>query len=124
MYSEKGIVYSDGGKYLKKKGRNVFGFAVPGIEEDFEELDVTLDDIRWRDGLIVFTDDHLAVNPPSSMKRDDIIRKIIKTRYSNDDQIATILNGRDEEMERMQGWRNFAKSVAGAIEAMEGGVSK
>ena len=110
MYEKDGIVYSDGYKYLKHKTERVVGFAVPGKAEDFEEADVDMSTLTV-DSDTVTLNGTLKIGI-SGWNHKSIKRKVIVSRYSNDDQIAIMLNGDEKSMQRMQRWREFADEVS------------
>lgn len=110
MFEKDGVVYSDGYKYLKHKTESVVGFAVPGKAEDFEEADVDMSTLTV-DSDTVTLNDMLKIGI-GEWSHKAIKLKIIASRYSNDDQIAIMLNGDEVAMQRMQKWREFADEVA------------
>lgn len=71
------------------------------IEEDFEEVDNSgfecIDNV-WYDF--------------RNMSYTAIKTFIIKLHYSNDDQIAIMLNNDEAKMKEMQEWREYASEVA------------
>lgn len=110
MYSKDGKVYSDAYKYLKHKEKPIVGFSVPGDESDFEEKDIDF-------STMVTDGDNITLNSCLRFIIGDhthkgIKTKVVKTRYSNDDQLAVMLNGDEESLQRMQKWREFAEEVA------------
>lgn len=127
MYTKKGKCYSDAGKYLVS-GVTV-GFELPAELEDISEVAVDLTDmeIRVASGMSVAVCSaercsflvRTSENEPVDYAR--LKREIVKMRYSNDDQIAIILN-RDEgdeqdslDYDHMQEWRDWASEVAHTI---------
>lgn len=114
MYKKNEIVYSDAYKYLRRKSGDAIGFAIPGDIDDFEELDIDMrtvkretNDITLNGRLKIFVQD---------FDHKTVKMKIVTSRYSNDDQIAVMLNGDEVWMDRMQRWRRFADDVAKAVE--------
>lgn len=111
------MLYADAYKYLKHKTKRIVALSIQGSADDFEEVDmespikVTLVGklITWNNGLL-----GCSVN---ELTYEAIKTKIIKSRYSNDDQLAIILN-RDKDadgqlsFEKMQAWREFATKIA------------
>ena len=69
--------------------------------EDFEELD--------EDSLEVIDNKCFYFK---NMSYSEIKTTIIKLHYSNDDQIAIMLNNDEEKMREMQEWREFASLTA------------
>lgn len=113
MYSKDGIVYSDGFKYLKHKTKSIVGFAVPGSEEDFEEKNVDLSTLEENGDFITLNGCLRIIVPEKTHKA--IKTKVVKARYSNDDQIAIMLNEDTDSTERMQKWREFAEKIADKV---------
>ena len=115
MYKIKNIVYADAGKILKSA--NYQGYQCKGNLEDFEELTVDLNTGHRENGLIIFD------NAVMLVKDLDYVgwkTHIVKIRYSNDDQIAIILNKDSSEEDllrfnKMQEWREYASELAHKI---------
>ena len=117
MYIYKNIVYSDPGKYLKYK--NNIGFQFPE-SEGIMEYDLIIDDIYKVGNMAYYNGGTLAQPIFNNGLYGDYKSAIIKKRYSNDDQIAIILNKEDSEedrirYERMMQWREFAADLAKKI---------
>lgn len=94
MFINKNFIFADAGNYLAN--RFEVGFQFP-INSNVVEKELIFDDayldgtvIRYNNGL--FTQNFLPQYTYSDYKRD-----LIKKRYSNDDQIAIILNKDDSE---------------------------
>lgn len=120
MYVKGNRVYADAYKYLKHKERNIVALSVKGNPDDYEELEmdtpleVTLKGnmISWNKGMFM--------KNVSELSYEGIKSTIIKSRYSNDDQIAIMLNKDESEEKRMyfdkmQQWRGFAADITKAI---------
>ena len=118
MYIKNNKTYAEPYKYLIKEGtRRIIALHLGEVREDFEERDMTLPINARIDGPLVKWENGLFAALPESMTYEAIKAKIIKSRYSNDDQIAILLNkskGPEEELEyqRMQRWRDMASDVA------------
>lgn len=117
MYTDKNITYSDAGKYLICK--NQIGFQFPS-SEDIMEYDVNLDDLYIKGNTAYYNRGTLAQNIIKNGSYGDYKSAIIKKRYSNDDQIAIILNRDDSDEDlmrynRMMQWREFAAELAKRI---------
>lgn len=117
MYTDKNITYSDAGKYLIYK--NQIGFQFP-TSEDIMEYDVNLDDLYIKGNTAYYNRGTLAQNIIKNGSYGDYKSAIIKKRYSNDDQIAIILNRDDSDedlmrYERMMQWRGFAAELSKRI---------
>lgn len=120
MYKKGNTVYADAYKYLKHKERNIIALSVKGSADDYEELPMNVPlDIELNGGMVLWNNRKFA-NHPEQMTKNGIKTSIIHSRYSNDDQIAIILN-KDESKEdamyyqRMQEWRDFAAYIAGSV---------
>lgn len=95
------LVYTPTGKLWGKAARLSVYNGRQLTEDDFEEVDDSEFehiDNSWYD----FRGKSYA----------HIKTFIIKLHYSNDDQIAIMLNDDDAKMAEMQEWRNYAASVA------------
>lgn len=117
MYTDKSITYSDAGKYLIYK--NQIGFQFPS-SEDIMEYDINLDDLYIKGNTAYYNRGTLAQNIIKNGSYGDYKSAIIKKRYSNDDQIAIILNKDDSDddlirYDRMMQWREFAAELAKKI---------
>ena len=115
MYKIKNIVYADAGKVIKSAIYK--GYQCEGNLEDFEELTIDLNSGSIHDGLIWFDNAVMQIR-----KLDYVGWKtyIVKLRYSNDDQIAIILNKDNSEEDllrynKMQEWREWAGQLAHKI---------
>ena len=110
MYKKDDIVYADAYKYLKHKKVNAIGFAIPGELEDFEEYDIDMNTLSTEDDAITLNG-ILKINV-DKWDHKWLKTKVICSRYSNDDQIAIMLNGDELAMQRMQRWRDFADDIS------------
>ena len=135
MFTKGNKVYADAGKYLVSKDRRIIALNITGSIDDYDEEEINSPlDIEIKDGLIYYQNRKLICSP-EIMDYAGIKTKMIKLRYSNDDQLAVILNkdNREEDTElynKMQEWREwsgrFAKLVMSKIEettAEDSGVS-
>lgn len=121
MYSYKDRWYSDAGKILVSPSFIGYDTAFKNINLNEEE--VNIDDliiekpfIKYHNGKIIQRYNRLSY---SEWKR-----YIIGWRYSNDDQMAIILNKDDSEEDllrynQMQEWRVFAAKLAKKIKEVE-----
>ena len=110
MYKKGNMVYADAYKYLKHKKVNAIGFAIPGELEDFEECDIDMDTLSTEDDTITLNG-ILKINV-DKWDHKWLKTKVIGSRYSNNDQIAIMLNGDELAMQRMQRWRDFADDIS------------
>lgn len=115
MYKIRNIVYADAGKVIKSATYQ--GYQCEGNLEDFEELTIDLNSGSIHDGLIWFD------NAVMQLRKLDYVgwkTYIVKLRYSNDDQIAIILNKDNSEEDllrynKMQEWRVWSGQLANKI---------
>lgn len=120
MYEKNGRVYADPYKYLKRRGTVAMEVSVTD-KEGWEELAMK----RPLEIKISRKGEEAVVNGLFLLRicgKDygEVKREIIKMRYTNDDQMAIILNREDSEEDelsycRMQLWREFAAEVARAV---------
>ena len=135
MFTKGNKVYADAGKYLVSKDRRIIALNITGSIDDYDEEEINSPlDIEIKDGLIYYQNRKL-ICAPEIMDYAGIKTKMIKLRYSNDDQLALILNKDNSEEDtelynKMQEWREwsgtFAKLVMSKIEettAEDSGVS-
>lgn len=119
MYIDKNKTYSDAGKYLRLGNRLSYCFNT--VTSDIQEVTDTLDNFVVTGSMITWCNGERAIGKIKDGTYEDYKTKMIKARYSNDDQIAIILNkdsGNDEDAiayQRMQEWREYAAKVAREI---------
>ena len=117
MYKKNDITFAEAGNYLKRRAASEISFQAEGESSEFEEVKIAypyeitvMGDILLFDGIAILAEE---------MSKKAIKMHIVKMRYTNDDQIAVMLNKDDSEedrlsFERMQAWRKFADDVAEA----------
>jgi hypothetical protein len=115
MYVKNDTTYAEAGCYLIKKNASEISFQSIGKKDEFNEVKFSLPlKISIIDDIIFL--ESVAIKVESFSKKH-IKTHIIKMRYSNDDQIAIILNKDESEKDkisynRMQMWRRFADDLA------------
>ena len=119
MFVKGNKVFAEVGHYLRNIQNNSLSLSSTGNISDFEELEMPKDlDIKVS-GTIIFYAGKLALYP-KTLDYVGIKTQMIKNRYSNDDQIALMLNEASSEEDKvffnkMQEWREwsgwFAKEV-------------
>lgn len=127
MYTEKGTAYSEAGKLLKieRNGTLTIAYQTPvSLETKITEEDITLDDMKIDDDFITYSSGNVVQLAHPERSYAEWKSAIIKWRYSNDDQIAIILNRDDSEgdrlkYERMQAWRDWASTLAKKIVSLQ-----
>ena len=117
MFTKGNKTFADAGCYLKGKVGNSVGFTVNGNPDDYDEISIGDDLDVHVDSKIVFLCGRKFMFLPKAITYEEIKKKIIKSRYTDDDQIAIILNKDDSEEDmmlfnKMQEWRAFASEVA------------
>lgn len=123
MFKKGNRVYADTYKYLRHKERNFIAFSYIGNEDEFEEVEmeqpmnlrIDENSVFWENGKLCYS---FRVLDYVTMKTS-----IIKSRYSNDDQLALMLNKDDSEDDsifynKMQEWREWAGWFAKKVESM------
>ena len=117
MFQKGNKVYAEVGNYLRHKTKRIIGLTIIGNVEDYEEypLNSPLDIVVEKD--MFYFNNRMFACKPETMDYVGIKTKIITSRYSNDDQMALILNHdkSDEDTElfdKMQEWRDWAGEIA------------
>lgn len=130
MYTEKGIIYSDAGKILK--GFDEFGryrfisySCKPKSGIRLEEVQIDISDMKIEDNLLVYSNGDIRQCNASEWDYVQWKTELIHHRYSNDDQIAIMLNKDDSaedalRYERMQQWREWSSALAKKIVEVNG----
>ena len=116
MYTIKGNTYPEAGYYLIGNGYQ--GFVAPSSASPFQEIEMDTSLISVTPKSIEF--DRIKWKNPGIGSYTDAKKFLIGKRYSNDDQIAIILNKDDSEedtlaFEKMQEWREWASVMAHKI---------
>lgn len=120
MFIKGNTIYADAFKYLKHKERNIIALSIKGSADDYEELSMNDPlDVEQIGGMLFWNNRKFA-NRPEQLTKDGIKTSIIHSRYSNDDQIAIMLNKDASEedalyYQKMQEWREFAAKIAKSI---------
>lgn len=123
MFTKGDMVYADAYKYLRHKNKNIIALSFKGSADEFEEVEMTLPVEVKKEGNMLFWEGRKFAVIPEKMEYASIKERIIKNRYSNDDQIAIMLNReRSEEdnvlYQKMQEWREFAAEIAKKVQSL------
>ena len=115
MFTKDGILYADAFKYLRYKKRSEVALQLKAEADDFIEVDMESLNVEIKGDMIGFG--AWFVVRPDSFGYGDIKKAVIQMRYSNDDQMALMLNKDDSEekamlFQKMQDWREFATAIA------------
>lgn len=118
MYKVKNKIYSDAGCVLKYKNQIAYVFRDVDIK-DVSEIAIDLEDMVIKNKFIIYSKGLLR-EYINCKNYEDWKTKIIHKQFSNDDQIAIILNRNDSEEDlliynKMQEWRVWAGVVAKKI---------
>ncbi len=118
MFTINNIIYADAGNLLI--GNNKIGYQFVGKQSEFKEEKIKYDDIVIKGAFIYYDNNKLSELIPSTPTYAYFKSKIIKRRYSNDDQLAILLNKDESEEDnfkynKMQEWRNWASILAKAF---------
>lgn len=124
MYTRGDMVYADTYKYLKHKENGFYALAYKGTMDEFDEFDMTQPfDFKISGNVVIFEGGKLAFSV-DGWDYVSLKTTFVKKRYSNDDQIAIMLNYNSGEYydvmfyEKMQEWRTFAGDMAKQLEAL------
>lgn len=118
MYTIGNIVYAKPGYLLR--GKNRIGYQLTGVESDFTEELIKTDDMTLQGNLIKFNNGLMRLLVEKTTTYADLKAKFVKMRYSNDDQIAILLNKDENEAgldkyNKMQEWREWSGTLAKLI---------
>ena len=118
MYKVRNKIYAEAGNLLRGSGK--IGYYFLGEMEDFTEEAIKIDDMTIQGSMVVYNDGKLRERYSLSTTYEEYKARFVKKLYSNDDQIAIMLNkGNSEEddmlFEKMQQWRDWCGKLAKAI---------
>lgn len=122
MFIKKGIIYAETFMFLKHKNRpNLFALSFKGQKEDFVEESMTLPIQVFIENGKIFLENKKFVFSPENLSYSAVKEYLIKSRYTNDEQLAVILNkdlSTDGKLQfaRMQAWRDFATEIAKIVD--------
>ena len=118
MYKIRNKVYAEAGYLLKSSSR--IGYAFEGNLIDFIEMPIIIDDMHIEGKYLVYNNGLLVERYDPNLTYEQLKTKIVKRLFSNDDQIAIMLNKDDSENDlmlynKMQEYRNWASVLAKKI---------
>ena len=119
MYKKRNVVYADAGYHLKRGGSIAYFFEDNG--QEIQEVKTDIEDMHATDSIILWSKNKIAQRIIKNGDYGDYKKAIIQKKYSNDDQIAIIINkdsGSEEDLfayQKMQEWREWASTVAKKI---------
>lgn len=122
MYKVRNKVYADAGKILIGKSQR--GYRFLGEVADFSEKAISLDDMKVEGQFIVYSDGLIRELYDPAATYEQLKAKYVKRLFSNDDQIAIMLNkersAADAELfDRMQEWRDWCGVLAKKVISMK-----
>ena len=123
MYKVREKVYADAGKILI--GTNRIGYAFIGQLSDFVEEDVVIEDMSIEGKFLVYSNGMIREVYDGNATYEQLKSKYVKWLFTNDDQIAIMLNrGASEEddalFDKMQEWRAWSGRLAKKVLSLKG----
>lgn len=118
MYKVREKVYADAGCILI--GSNKRGYAFKGDLDEFSEQKIDIDDMKVEGNFLLYSNGSILERNYPNLTYEEQKARIVKRLFSNDDQIAIMLNkGRSEQddfvFEKMQEYRDWAGTLAKKI---------
>lgn len=118
MYKIKNKVYAEAGCILSGESRR--GYVFQGEVEEFTEQPITIDDMKVEGNFLLYSNGLILERNYPNLTYEEQKARIVKRLFSNDDQIAIILNkGCSEQddlvFEKMQEYRDWAGMLAKKI---------
>lgn len=115
MYKVRDKVYADAGKILI--GKNKIGYVFNGELSEFSEEDIIISDMKVNGQFLTYSNGMVVEMYDKNATYESLKAKYVKRLFSNDDQIAIMLNhGRSEDddmlFEKMQEWREWCGVLA------------
>ena len=122
MYKVRNKVYAEAGSILI--GENKRGYSFLGEVSDFSEKAIRLDDMKVDGQFLVYSDGIIRELYDPSATYEQLKAKYVKRLFSNDDQIAIMLNkdksAADAELfDKMQEWRDWCGVLAKKVASLK-----
>jgi hypothetical protein len=122
MYKVRNKVYAEAGSILI--GKNKRGYSFLGEVSDFSEKAIRLDDMKVDGQFLVYSDGLIRELYDPSATYEQLKAKYVKRLFSNDDQIAIMLNkdksAADAELfDKMQEWRDWCGVMAKKVASLK-----
>ena len=122
MYKVRNKVYAEAGHILIGKNKRCYSFL--GEVSDFSEKAIRLDDMRIEGQFLVYSDGLIRELYDPNATYEQLKAKYVKRLFSNDDQIAIMLNkGRSAEdaelFDKMQEYRDWCGVLAKKVISMQ-----
>lgn len=127
MYKIRNKVYPEAGCILVGESR--LGYVFQGEIEEFTEHPITIDDMKVGGDFLLYSNGMILERNYPNLTYEEQKARIVKRLFSNDDQIAIMLNkGRSEQddlvFEKMQEYRDWAGTLAKKIVALNNDVNE
>lgn len=122
MYKVRNKVYADAGNLLI--GNNKVGYVFLGELKEFSEKAIQLDDMRIEGDFLVYSNGMIRELYNPNMTYEQLKAKYVKRLFSNDDQIAIMLN-KDRSAEdaeyfnKMQEYRDWCGTLAKKVMSLK-----
>lgn len=118
MYRKNGLLMAEPGMWLRRGVEN--GYALPdreGQETAVDEAEVNIGDMVVEGDEAYWNGRLMRLRLPKPLTYGGLKTAMVRKRYSNDDQVALMLNRDDSDEDRsayehMQKWREYAAKVA------------
>lgn len=122
MYKVRDKVYAGAGMLLI--GKNKRGYRFLGELSEFSEEPIILDDMKIEGNFLVYSNGKIRELYNPGMTYEQLKAKYVKRLFTNDDQIAIMLNkGRSAEdselFDRMQEWRDWCGVLAKKVASLK-----
>jgi hypothetical protein len=122
MYKVRNKVYAEAGNLLI--GKNKRGYVFLGELSEFSEKAIRLDDMRIEGQFLVYSDGLIRELYNPNMTYEQLKAMYVKRLFSNDDQIAILLNkdrsAEDAELfDKMQEYRDWCGVLAKKVISMQ-----
>lgn len=122
MYKVRNKVHADAGHVLI--GENKRGYSFLGEVSDFSEKAIRLDDMKVDGQFLVYSDGLIRELYDPNATYEQLKAKYVKRLFSNDDQIAIMLNkdksAADAELfDKMQEWRDWCGVLAKKVASLK-----
>ena len=122
MYKVRNKVFAEAGSILI--GKNKRGYSFLGEVSDFSEKAIRLDDMKVDGQFLVYSDGLIRELYDPNATYEQLKAKYVKRLFSNDDQIAIMLNKdksvADAELfDKMQEWRDWCGVLAKKVASLK-----
>lgn len=122
MYKVRNKVHAEAGSLLV--GKNRIGYVFLGELNEFSEEAISLDDMKVEGNFLTYSRGRIRELYDPSATYEQLKAKYVKRLFSNDDQIAIMLNkdksAADAELfDKMQEWRDWCGVLAKKVASLK-----